>query len=99
MGGVAPKPEARLRIVDEFPCAVREIENLWIPMSDGCRLAARLWLPVDAESHPVPAIIEYIPYRKRDGTAPRDAHNHPYQAGHGYAACGWTCGATASRTG
>ena len=34
---------------------------------------------------PVPAILEYIPYRKRDGTAERDALNHPYVASHGYA--------------
>ncbi|MEM7463055.1 MAG: CocE/NonD family hydrolase, partial [Pseudomonadota bacterium] len=27
----------------------------------------------------------YLPYRKRDGTASRDALNHPYFAGHGYA--------------
>ena len=45
---------------------VRVIENCWIPMPDGCRLAARIWLPADAEISPVPAILEYIPYRKRD---------------------------------
>ena len=27
---------------------VREIENIWIPMSDGTRLPARMWLPEDA---------------------------------------------------
>src|SRR5262249_21495283 len=43
-------------------------------------------LPADAEQHPVPAILEYIPYRKNDGTATRDALMHPYFAGHGYAA-------------
>jgi putative CocE/NonD family hydrolase len=64
---------------------VREIENLWIPMPDGVRLAARVWLPEDAERHPVPAIVEYIPYRKRDGTAYRDGIMQPYIAGHGYA--------------
>ena len=74
-----------LRTVTDFPRAVREIENAWIPLSDGCRLAARLWLPEDAEAQPVPAILEYLPYRKRDGTAGRDALTHPYLAGHGYA--------------
>ena len=34
----------------------------------------------------MPAILEYIPYRKRDGTAARDETMHPYFAGHGYAA-------------
>ncbi len=75
-----------MNIRTEFPHAVREIENLWIPLPDGVRLAARLWLPVDAEQRPVPAILEYLPYRKNDGTARRDALRHPYFAGHGYAA-------------
>ncbi|MFP4080089.1 MAG: CocE/NonD family hydrolase [Ectothiorhodospira sp.] len=64
---------------------VREMENVWIPMPDGCRLAARIWLPADAESHPVPAILEYIPYRKRDHKALRDAEIHGFFASHGYA--------------
>jgi putative CocE/NonD family hydrolase len=61
------------------------IENTWIPLSDGCRLAARLWLPPDVQKNPVPAILEYLPYRKRDMTAERDAKNYPYVASHGYA--------------
>src|SRR6185312_16825522 len=65
---------------------VREIEHLWIPLSDGTRLAARLWLPGDAGQHPVPALLEYLPYRKRDGTAERDSLTHPWLAAHGYAA-------------
>jgi putative CocE/NonD family hydrolase len=65
---------------------VRVEENIWIEMSDGCRLAARLWLPDDAEQNPVPAILEYIPYRKRDGTRTRDEPMHGYFAGKGYAA-------------
>ncbi len=55
-------------------------------MPDGCRLAARIWLPEDAPSRPVPAILEYVPYRKDDATFLRDARMHPYFAGHGYAA-------------
>jgi putative CocE/NonD family hydrolase len=74
-----------IRVVTEFPRKVREIENAWIPMPDGTRLAARIWLPVDAKADPVPAILEYLPYRKRDLTAERDALTHPYFAGHGYA--------------
>ena len=70
----------------DFPHPVKEIENLWIPLSDGTKLAARMWLPVDAEENPVPALLEYLPYRKRDGTHVRDALTHPYFAGHGYAA-------------
>jgi uncharacterized protein len=71
--------------VTQFPRQVREIENLFITLADGCRLAARIWLPVDAEAKPVPAILEYLPYRKRDGTSERDQLTHPYFAGNGYA--------------
>ncbi len=73
-------------IVTKFPRAIREIEHLLIPLSDGTKLAARIWLPVDAAENPVPAILEYLPYRKRTGTYDRDALTHPYLAGHGYAA-------------
>ncbi|KPV40149.1 peptidase S15 [Thiohalorhabdus denitrificans] len=75
-----------MKTVHDFPRHVQELENVWIPLSDGTRLAARIWLPEDAEEHPVPAILEYIPYRKRDMTRDRDDQNHPYFAGHGYAA-------------
>ncbi len=74
-----------MQIKTDFPHPIREIENTWITLADGTRLAARIWLPVDAEQHPVPAILEYIPYRKTDGTVMRDAIMHPYFAGHGYA--------------
>jgi uncharacterized protein len=75
-----------MKVIDQFACTVRVIENCWIPMADGCRLAARIWLPADAEISPVPAILEYIPYRKRDFTRARDEPMHHYFAGHGYAA-------------
>src|SRR5579883_2281024 len=65
--------------------SIREIEHTLIPLKDGTRLAARIWLPQDAEQRPVPAILEYLPYRKRDGTAERDALTHPYFAARGYA--------------
>jgi predicted acyl esterase len=72
-------------IVTRFPRVVREIEHTLIPLRDGTHLAARIWLPEDAERLPVPAILEYLPYRKRAGTAERDSLTHPYLAGHGYA--------------
>jgi len=74
-----------VKIVESFPYSVRVVENVWIPMPDGVRLAARLWVPEDAERHPVPAILEYIPYRKRDFKRERDSSLHGYFAGHGYA--------------
>ena len=75
-----------MKVVAAFPRPVRRIEHCWIPLPDGCRLAARVWLPEDAETSPVPAIVEYIPYRKRDFTRARDEPMHHYFAGHGYAA-------------
>lgn len=65
---------------------IDEIEHVWIPMSDGCRLSARLWLPKDAAGAPVPAILEYLPYRKRDFMRARDEPMHRWFAGNGYAA-------------
>ncbi|CAN5691537.1 CocE/NonD family hydrolase [soil metagenome] len=41
--------------------------NVWIPMSDGVRLAATLYLP-DTDA-PQPVVIEALPYRKDDVTA------------------------------
>jgi len=58
-------------------------DDLFIPLPDGTRLAARLWRPADRG--PVPAVLEYIPYRKRDNTLPRDETIHPWMAGQGYA--------------
>jgi uncharacterized protein len=78
------KPAASVR--EDFPHAVVEIENVFIPMSDGCRIAARIWLPATAHDQPVPAILEYIPYRKRDFMRARDEPIHRYFAGYGYAA-------------
>ena len=74
-----------MQIKTSFPHPIREIENIFIRLADGTKLAARIWMPVDAEQTPVPAILEYIPYRKNDGTALRDSIRHPYVAGHGYA--------------
>lgn len=70
---------------EQFPRRIRQ-EDVWIPTRDGkTRLHARIWLPVDAVTDPVPALLEYLPYRKGDWTAPRDAQRHPWYAGHGYA--------------
>jgi uncharacterized protein len=70
---------------DALPRPVREIAHTWIPLADGTRLSARIWLPDDAERDPVPAVLEYLPYRKHDGTVVRDSVRQPYLAGHGYA--------------
>ena len=62
-----------MRTVTTYPRPIRELDPVWIPLGDGVRLAARVWLPEDAERRPVPAVLEYLPYRRRDFTAPRDA--------------------------
>src|SRR5262245_51572220 len=69
-----------------MPEPVTIVEHLAIPMADGARLAARLWRPAGAEAVPVPAILEAIPYRKRDGTRARDEAMHGWFAETGYAA-------------
>lgn len=74
----AAMKETGLREIEEWP-------DLRITLSDGCQLSARVWRPVDTDRDPVPAILEYLPYRKRDGTVARDALTHPYVAARGYA--------------
>ncbi len=72
-----------MQTISEFPNKVMEIEDLGIVLSDGCRLSARVWRAEGCGK--VPAVLEYIPYRKRDGTIARDEMMHAYVAGHGYA--------------
>ncbi|MGW3105505.1 CocE/NonD family hydrolase [Streptomyces sp. NPDC001100] len=71
-----------MRIRTSFPHETAH-EDIRIPMPDGTRLYARVWRPLTDE--PVPALLEYLPYRLTDWTAPRDAQRHPWYAGHGYA--------------
>ena len=56
---------------------IEVIENVFIPLKDGTRLAARLWLP-EEELRPAPAALEYIPYRKRDDEAEMRKHVDPH---------------------
>ena len=78
-------PDGRTpRIIDIDQTAI-EVRDLWIPMPDGVRLHARAWLPADAETRPVPALLEYLPYRLDDWTSVRDSERHPYYATNGYA--------------
>ncbi|WP_221569126.1 CocE/NonD family hydrolase [Alkalihalobacillus sp. TS-13] len=79
------KDSQKRTVKTDFPREVKKEQHVKIPMSDGSYLAATIWLPEDAQTNPVPAILEYIPYRKNDFTAIRDSVRHPYFAGHGYA--------------
>ena len=65
--------------------SVIEIDHLWIEMSDGIQLSARIWMPRTAMEKPVPAVLEYIPYNKRDFRIESDEGLHPYFAQNGYA--------------
>jgi predicted acyl esterase len=65
--------------------SIEVIENLYIPMRDGTRLAARLFIPASARAHPAGAVLEYLPYRKRDGYRYRDDVVGPFLAKAGIA--------------
>jgi predicted acyl esterase len=61
------------------------MEQAWIPMKDGVRLAATLYMPDGAKvDEKFPALLEYLPYRKDDGTAAGDYPKHAYFARRGY---------------
>jgi predicted acyl esterase len=61
------------------------MENGWIPMKDGVRLAVTLYMPDGAKpGERFPALLEYLPYRKDDATAARDYPIHSYFARRGY---------------
>ena len=54
-------------------------------MKDGVRLAATLYMPDGAKAgEKFPALLEYLPYRKDDGTAAGDYPKHAYFARRGY---------------
>jgi uncharacterized protein len=72
-------------IRDRYPRRVTVLEHVTIPLRDGVALAARVWLPDDAANDPVPAVLEYLPYRLNDGTWPGDDQQMRYFAGFGYA--------------
>ncbi|MGA5454673.1 CocE/NonD family hydrolase [Streptomyces umbrinus] len=74
-----------MRYIENLPHTTRQEDHVRIPMPDGVHLSARIWRPVSSDDSPVPAILEYIPYRKGDLSSVRDSVHHPYIAGHGYA--------------
>ncbi len=78
-------PVDQLRVQVQFPYQVNIQPDIKIPLPDGSWLHARAWIPECAAEEPVPALVEYAPFRHRDFTAPRDALIHPWFAGHGYA--------------
>ncbi len=74
----------RWRVADRrYP--VRVIGHAWIPMDDGVRLGATIYLPDAPGDGPFPALLESIPYRKDDWTLSRDRPVHGHFAARGYA--------------
>ncbi|MED5530900.1 MAG: CocE/NonD family hydrolase, partial [Pseudomonadota bacterium] len=63
---------------------IEVIPDQGIILSDGTRLSAKVWRPKDYNKKKYPVILEYIPYRKTDGTQVRDAVTHPYFSERGY---------------
>ena len=67
---------------EDYP--VRVIRHVAIPMPDGVRLGATLYMPDASNDGPFPAIVESHPYRKDDNKIPRDWRTHSYFARKGY---------------
>src|SRR5262249_32118997 len=81
-GGVAGGEGVRAgqQLTGSQRMAVREAR---IPVRDGTELAATLYLPAQPAG-PVPALLEYLPYRKDDAMLARDYELYGYLAAHGY---------------
>jgi predicted acyl esterase len=60
-------------------------EDAFVPMPDGVRLAATLYLP--AGEGPWPSLLEALPYRKDDLTAGYAEEYHRFADEFGYAVC------------
>lgn len=67
-----------------------KMTEAWIPMKDGVRLAANLFMPEGATGNSAkadekfPVILEYLPYRKDDWGLARDWSFYPYFVRRGY---------------
>lgn len=63
-----------------------ELREEWIPLPDGVRLAANIFLPDEAAAgERVPVLLEYLPYRKDDSMLERDWDLYSFVTGTGYA--------------
>ena len=65
--------------------APMDVRSVRIPMRDGTKLAATLYLPGTTAAEPVPALLEYLPYRKDDAMLSRDYELYSYMTSRGYA--------------
>jgi putative CocE/NonD family hydrolase len=65
----------------------RTEEPVWIEVTDGLKLAGRLWIPNGAPGERFPVVFEYIPYRLHDSYRPIDDHWGSQLAAGGVAFC------------
>ena len=78
----APDSTSPPEASDPAEPSVREV---WIPMEDGVKLAADLYMPADAdEGDRYPVLLEYLPYRK-DESRSRNWSAYSYFLDQGYA--------------
>jgi uncharacterized protein len=83
--GLAAAPSALALEPPSPPTHNIRMEDAWIPMKDGVRLAVRLYMPDGARAgDKFPAVLEYHPYRKDDGTAASDYTLFSYFVRRGY---------------
>jgi len=73
-------------------------QDVWIPMDDGVRLAATVYLPADVDG-PQPCILEALPYRKDDLTSSYHPDYVRLRDDHGYAVCRLDLRGTGSSSG
>ncbi len=68
--GAAPTAGAREGLSQ--PTFEVALEEAWIPMADGVRLAADLWKPAgEGDGGRFPVLLEYLPYRKDESRSSR----------------------------
>lgn len=64
---------------------VKRIDYAEVPLAGGEVLGARIWLPHDAHETPVPAIVDYHPYRSCDASVIQDEAIYASLADRGFA--------------
>jgi putative CocE/NonD family hydrolase len=68
----SPCQAAADRPAPSAPTYEVELRASWIPMPDGVRLAADLWMPASGRpGERFPVLLEYLPYRKHEGRGER----------------------------
>ena len=85
-GGHSALPRAAARAAPPSYAAL-EVREAFVPMRDGTRLAANLFLPRGLKRGArLPLILEYLPYRKDDWSLARDYADYSYFVRRGYVA-------------